>query len=145
MSTNFDLEQQILDCWGIVDELGLVYEELCDENITIDRTTNVLLGMKELYQIKFDRLFRTFEKLCDEIRVQKENECPPVPRRGSDQFQSTQGLGPNGPAGGRRPSTFDVIRKLQEEQDQKIKDLLNQERIKEIEEGIDKIMFKNKL
>jgi hypothetical protein len=110
MNTKFELEQQILDCWGIVDELGLIYEELCDENITLDRTTNVLLGMKELYQIKFDRLFRTFEQLCDEIRVQKENECPSVPRRGraippgsplgNNQFQSTKGFGPNGPEKG---------------------------------------------
>jgi hypothetical protein len=160
MSTNFDLEQQIFDCWKIVDELDLVYEELCDENITLDRTTNVLLGMKELYQIKFDRLFGTFEQLCDEIRQEKENGFPPLPQSGPTQFSDpirfeeqngpvapqdslmpSKGL--NGPAGG--PSTFDIIRKLQVEQDQKIKDLLNQERMRQTEEDINKVMFKKKL
>jgi len=57
----FDLEQEILDCWGICDDLETIYS---DESLNLnDRVLNVLLGLKELYHMKFERTFATFEKL----------------------------------------------------------------------------------
>lgn len=60
MSNRFDLEQQIMQCWGIVDELDYVMEaaEEGDE----DKIFNLLIGLKELYSRKFDKMFDTFEQ-----------------------------------------------------------------------------------
>lgn len=59
----FDLEQQILDCWHVVDDLKILTESVCDNSppLTEDEITNILIGMEHLYQLKFQRLFRVFE------------------------------------------------------------------------------------
>ena len=56
MKTRFDLEQDIMNCWQIVDDLDAVAGSITDEDIK-----NLLLGVKKLYQIKFEKLFSTFE------------------------------------------------------------------------------------
>ena len=64
MKDRFDLEQQILDCWRIVDDLKLLSEYVIeDPSSTKDSISNVTIGLEQLYQIKFDKLFRTFEEL----------------------------------------------------------------------------------
>ena len=68
MKTQFDLEQRIMDCWGVVDDIQLVYENLLDGDPkpTEDYIANNLLGMKQLYDMRFNKLFSTFEKLLKE-------------------------------------------------------------------------------
>ena len=56
MKTRFNLEQDIMNCWQIVDDLDAVAGSITDED-----TKNLLLGVKKLYQIKFEKLFSTFE------------------------------------------------------------------------------------
>lgn len=64
MANRFDLEQQIMDCWHVVDDLKVLFENVVeDENLTKDTISNVVLGLEELYQMKFDKLFRTFEQV----------------------------------------------------------------------------------
>jgi len=64
MTDRFDLEQQIMGCWQIVDDLKVLFENVVEnENLTKDAISNVVLGLEELYQMKFDKLFRTFEKV----------------------------------------------------------------------------------
>jgi hypothetical protein len=58
----FDLEQQIMDCWGITDDLDVLFEAVMEKNLTKDNIANILLGMKDLYQLKFEKTFDTFEK-----------------------------------------------------------------------------------
>jgi hypothetical protein len=66
--TRFTLEDQMLECWGVVDDLDMVYhtEALYEDQ---DRMMNVLLGMQELYRIRFERLFGTFEHLIQEGKI----------------------------------------------------------------------------
>lgn len=66
--TRFTLEDQIMECWGVVDDLDMVYstEALYQDQ---DRMMNVLLGMQELYKIRFQRLFDTFEHLVHEGKI----------------------------------------------------------------------------
>lgn len=66
--TRFTLEDQIMECWGVVDDLDMVYstEALYEDQ---DRMMNVLLGMQELYRIRFHRLFLTFEHLIQEGKI----------------------------------------------------------------------------
>lgn len=58
MTDRFDLEQQIMQCWNLVDELDYVAELVTDN----DKAMNLLFGLKQLYQMKFERCFETFEK-----------------------------------------------------------------------------------
>ena len=67
-TTRFTLEDQIMECWGVVDDLDMVYstEALYEDQ---DRMMNVLLGMQELYRLRFERLFQTFEHLVHEGKI----------------------------------------------------------------------------
>lgn len=74
MSKQFDLEQEIMACWNIVDDIDLLNKSILDNEhgeMTPDRISNILLGLKELYSIKFSRCFNTFEELLAEQRKQK--------------------------------------------------------------------------
>lgn len=67
MTDRFDLEQQILDCWHVTDDLDMLLEHTMEsENLNRDKISNIILGMKELYQLKFERCFDTFERLIKE-------------------------------------------------------------------------------
>jgi len=61
----FTLEDQIMQCWGVTEDLDMIYhtEALYQDE---DRMMNVLLGVQELYKIRFQRLFDTFEKAVHE-------------------------------------------------------------------------------
>ncbi len=67
-TNRFDLEQQILDCWHITDDIDMLFEAVTDNDIDKDKIANILLGIKELYHLKFERAFNTFEKLLREER-----------------------------------------------------------------------------
>jgi hypothetical protein len=58
---SFDLEQQILDCWTITSQLDTLVEGVLEHDMSTDQITNVLIGLKELYNLKFDKAFNTFE------------------------------------------------------------------------------------
>jgi hypothetical protein len=60
----FDMEQQIMTCWNVCEDLDTLMEGVLERDMTRDRITNALMGMKELYQLKFETLFENFEALC---------------------------------------------------------------------------------
>ena len=62
----FDLEQSILQCWNVCDDIDLIYSQVMERSppLTQDELANILLGIKSLYQIKFDKCFGEFENLC---------------------------------------------------------------------------------
>lgn len=60
MSNVFDLEQAILDCWHVTTDIEHVYR--ASERMTDDQIQNVLIGMKELYEIKFNHMWNEFER-----------------------------------------------------------------------------------
>lgn len=55
-----DLEQQIMDCWLVVDDLRTAASL---EPMNEDKIMNILLGMAELYEIKFEKLFSGYEQV----------------------------------------------------------------------------------
>lgn len=63
MKNRFDLEQEIMHCWNVVDDINLLYEKV--NNLphfdSQDDVANFLLGLKTIYTHKFERLFQTFE------------------------------------------------------------------------------------
>jgi hypothetical protein len=62
----FDMEQEIMNCWNVCEDLETVCEGVLEREINQDQISNVLLGMKELYQLKFEKLWENFEALCHE-------------------------------------------------------------------------------
>lgn len=61
MKTRFDLEQQILNCWNITDDLEL-FNERCD-SMDEDQRMNYIMGLQEIYNQKFECMWNTFEQL----------------------------------------------------------------------------------
>lgn len=57
----FDLEQEIMGAWHIIDDLRTLLDSW--DTLTEDRRLNILIGMADLYDMKFDTMFNTFERL----------------------------------------------------------------------------------
>ena len=83
MSTQFDLEQRIMQCWNIIDDIRVVYTRHLDgeKPLTEDELANILIGMEQLYDIKFYNLFSTFEKFLKEIHESKVRDNSEVLRQ----------------------------------------------------------------
>ncbi len=59
----FDLEQSILQCWNVCDDIDLLYENVMDKDMSTDEIANALLGMQQIYKMKFEKCFNIFETL----------------------------------------------------------------------------------
>ena len=66
----FDFEQQILSCWHVTTDIKDLSEEVLEGDMTKDQITNVLMGMEQMYEIRFNKLFRQFEQLVREYHPQ---------------------------------------------------------------------------
>ena len=65
----YDLEQQIMECWHITDDVSVLTEEILEGDLTKDKIVNVLTGLEHLYAIRFNKLFRTYEQLLAERKL----------------------------------------------------------------------------
>jgi len=60
----FDLEQSIMSCWSIVDDLHLLADAMeSGENKRMHH--EMLLNLSQLYELKFDKLFKDFETFIE--------------------------------------------------------------------------------
>jgi hypothetical protein len=67
MADQFDLEQGIMSCWHVTDDLDTLFEELVENQcFTQDQASNFVLGLSTIYGAKFEKLFRTFEGFLKE-------------------------------------------------------------------------------
>ena len=66
MSKQFDLEQEIMNCWNTASDLKYLYQAVLDKDLTKDQIANILLGIYTLHEVKCDRLFDTFESFLKE-------------------------------------------------------------------------------
>lgn len=66
----FEMEQQLIDCWDVTKDLQSVFEEVVDHDMKREDIANVLLGMQELYNLKFEKLWRSFEQGIQCKRIQ---------------------------------------------------------------------------
>lgn len=64
-STRFELEQQIMRAWGVVEDIQLVRKIMVDKNDP-DSADNMLLGMEVKYEYEFQELFNLFSRLLKE-------------------------------------------------------------------------------
>ncbi len=61
--TRFDLEAQMMKCWQVLDGLDTVTEGVLDYDWTPDQVSNATIGLKEIYQLEFEKLQGMFELL----------------------------------------------------------------------------------
>ena len=59
MSDRFDLEQSIMNCWNVCDDIQLLLDSW--DKLNEDQKQNFLIGLKQMYQLKFERTFEQFE------------------------------------------------------------------------------------
>ena len=69
MPDRFDLEQHIMKCWNVTEDIDLLYRNVMDSDLTTDDIANALLGMKTLYEMKFNEMFSDFENLVHEGKL----------------------------------------------------------------------------
>ena len=70
----FDLEQEIMNAWRVVDDIDLLYENVTETDMSTGDIANVLLGLKGVYSMRFQKLFDVFEDICKEYHaMRKEN------------------------------------------------------------------------
>ena len=74
----FDLEQRIMNCWNVVDDINDIYNYIGDNEFFTgmdaehnDKILNLLLGMKELYTVKFEKCFADFEDVTREYHLNR--------------------------------------------------------------------------
>ena len=68
----FKLEEKILNCWNVIDDIKAVYTAHQDiRALSVDEMSNVLMGIEHLYQIKFESLFKSLE---DHLQALHEKE-----------------------------------------------------------------------
>jgi len=69
MVDRFDLEQDIMKCWSVTEDIDLLYRNVMERDLTTDDIANALLGIKTLYEMKFDEMFSHFETLVSEKKI----------------------------------------------------------------------------
>ena len=68
MSNIAELEQQIMECWNVTKDIELVTKHLIDhtDGYSDDDVMNKYLAIKDLYEVKFEALWRTLDEVTEE-------------------------------------------------------------------------------
>ena len=67
MSDRFDLEQGIMQCWNVCDDIQLLLDSW--DKLDEDGKLNYLIGIKQLYHLKFEKCWEYFEDCCKQRLV----------------------------------------------------------------------------
>ena len=59
MHDRFDLEQGIMQCWNVCDDIQLLLDSW--DKLDEDDKLNYLIGLKQMYHLKFEKTFEQFE------------------------------------------------------------------------------------
>lgn len=62
----FDFEQQIMACWNVTSDIKDLNEGVLESNLSKDQISNALMGLEQLYELRFNKLFRQFDTLIQE-------------------------------------------------------------------------------
>ena len=70
----FDLEQHLLNCWQVIDDVKDAADWIIDSSEFkdmhpeyADKISNLLFGVEEVYKRRFDKCWRTFEDVAHEF------------------------------------------------------------------------------
>lgn len=76
VNANFQLEQDILRCWNMVDDVKEILEDLESERMSQKDAVEALRAYATVYQNRFERTFRGYETVCrglHDLRAQVKN------------------------------------------------------------------------
>ena len=65
----FDLEQNIMRCWSVTEDIDLLYENVMESDMSQDDIANALLGLRVMYEMKFQKLWDNFETLIKDKKL----------------------------------------------------------------------------
>ena len=68
-ANRFDFEQNIMKCWNVTEDIDLAYRSIMDKDMSTDSVANLLLGIKTVYDLRFEELFAQFEKMIEEGKI----------------------------------------------------------------------------
>ena len=63
----FDLEQEIMKCWNVTEDIEAFIS--ARDSMDEDRQLNYLIGLKAMYEVKFDNLWKAFESCIRERSI----------------------------------------------------------------------------
>jgi len=73
--TIFEIEQEIMKAWYVIDDIQLLNENVMETNMSRDEIANALVGLESIYNMRFIKLFDVFEDLCKEYHaIRKQND-----------------------------------------------------------------------
>lgn len=67
--TRFDLEQSILACWGVTDDLQSLSYVVNSDAYSHADVLALIAGMQIMYRVKFEKLFSEFEVLVQNAKI----------------------------------------------------------------------------
>lgn len=72
----FAIEQNIMNCWNVCDDIDVVLKQLDsgDKSLTDDELANALVGLRTIYQWKFEQLQNSLEDVFESLRNQENPE-----------------------------------------------------------------------
>jgi hypothetical protein len=69
MADRFDLEQHIMKCWDVTNDIDLLNKNVLEKDMSTDQISNYLLGLKTIYQCKFEEMFDIFEAIVEKGNI----------------------------------------------------------------------------
>ena len=77
----FELEQDIMNCWNVVDDVKDAASYIGDNELFVDlsaentdKILNLLLGIQSVYQMRFEKMWNSFEGHCKEFHALRRKE-----------------------------------------------------------------------
>ena len=65
--TAFDLEQDIMKCWSVTDDIGEIAADLAEGHMTAEEAARALEAYQQVYSRRFERCFSRFEQFNREV------------------------------------------------------------------------------
>jgi hypothetical protein len=69
MKDRFDLETYMMSAWITSDDIDTLYEHYGEHSMSEDEVMNSLLGIKQLHDMRMQRLLSCFELLIKERKI----------------------------------------------------------------------------
>jgi len=73
LNETFKLEDDILDCWRVVDDIRFVSTEVIDGDTKMseDELVNIMLGLEQIYERRFQKLWNSFVGVLEAGKMEK--------------------------------------------------------------------------
>lgn len=88
---NFELEQGILRCWGVVEDLEDISNSIRNNYTNPEDVLKLLESFRTIYQMRFEQVFSVFEDISKELhQLRRERDSLDLELR-TTQFDLAQG------------------------------------------------------